>query len=39
MSEKMKMVSPDMAAQNRRALKELFPACITEIQDSGGNLR
>ncbi len=39
MSERMKMESADRTRQNIRALKQIFPACITETQDANGVIR
>ena len=37
--EKMKLHSPDFADENIRKIAEIFPNCVTETQDSDGNLK
>lgn len=37
--EKMKMATPDLAAQNIEKIGMLFPGCITESRDRDGNLK
>ncbi|MCI8565734.1 MAG: site-specific DNA-methyltransferase [Lachnospiraceae bacterium] len=39
MPERMKMESADRIAQNIEALKQIFPACVTEISDAEGVIR
>lgn len=39
MEDKMRMQSPDMTEKNIEALKQLFPACVTEIRSKNGELR
>jgi adenine-specific DNA-methyltransferase len=37
--EKMKMHSPNLTQENIARIQELFPGCVTEVQDEGGKLR
>jgi len=37
--EKLKMHSPDMTQENIDRIRDLFPNCVTEIQDEAGNLK
>lgn len=39
MEEKMKMQSPDMVAKNIEAIKQIFPACVTEKISPDGRLK
>ena len=31
--EKMKMHSPNLTQENIRRIRELFPGCVTEVQE------
>ena len=37
--EKLKMHSPDLTEQNISRLANLFPDCVTEAEDDGGQLK
>ncbi len=34
--EKMRMETPDMAAENLKKIEDLFPSCVTETKDEEG---
>jgi adenine-specific DNA-methyltransferase len=37
--DKLKMHSPDLSQDNIAKIRELFPGCVTEVEDANGNLR
>ena len=37
--DKLKMHSPDLTEVNIARIRELFPGCVTESRDNGGNVR